>query len=437
MNQESYRIDRRELIIGSAAAIATSTAGCRGESETGPAEGAPRRDVPLRIALSGSERDAEAIARGWGAISEQPLRITTMAFDRTESDAFANTLLEEIANSDLAIYPLAFIAEAVAAESIVTLSDDDFEMMEQSAGSMAPALRNGAARYAGDNVAVPLGGLLPAILSNEEFEPVQSWDQYDELVEQVWKGSAAEPSAPGWAAAMFLWRSSGIKSWLFGREDLQPLVETEPYVETLEQMVSTHAKYEFKRQTPAQVWEGVTAGQWRGGIGFPNVRVESDGEFRILNLPGTSDISKVLLDGFSPVVSLSANCRQSAAAKQFMQWICGGEGSRAIRQQVPGMSDIVGWDRDGGGDDAILTQSSYDQWLGRRLNAPVTLPCLQLLRAGEYYGALDQQVGLALDGEVSAESALSAVAEKWAAITGEVGRDRQLRCWRRAQGMRA
>ena len=81
--------------------------------------------------------------------------------------------------------------------------------------------------------------------------------------------------------------------------------------------------------------------------------------------------------------------------------------------------------------------SAYQQWLGRRLEVPVTLPALQLLSAGRYYEVLDQQVGRCIDGKATAEEALAEVSTKWRAINDSVGTEKQERAWRRAQGMRA
>ena len=77
-----------------------------------------------------------------------------------------------------------------------------------------------------------------------------------------------------------------------------------------------------------------------GGIAFPQRSIEPEDDLQAVNCPGVNDLSKVLLDPFSPVISLSANCRQSTAAKRFIHWISGGEGSEATRQQVSGMTHI-------------------------------------------------------------------------------------------------
>jgi hypothetical protein len=439
VTQDLNQLNRRHLLVGSATWAVGATLGCRHEEEPVAAATEERQDVPLRLALAGTEQDAESIQRGWGAVTEQPIDIQPIKMDRGDAGTLSDAILTAAKNSDLIIYPLAWVAQASAAEVVVALSDDEFEAIDQESGSLFPALRSGAARYADQYLAVPLGAALPALLwgvdDAESGQPaIESWQAYDDAVSKVWNGMASEPSAPGWAGAMFLWRAASAKSWLFSREDLRPLVDQEPYIESLDLMVRTHARYQMKRQTPDQVWSAVNSGELKGGIGFPGVRTEVQREFQIGNMPGVNELSKVLLDPFSPVISLSANCRQSTVAKRFIGWISGGEGSPTIRQQVAGMTEIrESANRE---NDAYAGgPNSYNHWLATRLSSPVTIPNLQLLQAGDYYAALDQHVGRALAGDAKPREALAAVAKQWQATSEHVGIDKQLRAWRRAQGI--
>jgi hypothetical protein len=439
VTRNSFYLDRRRLLFGSAALAISTYAGCdRQASEISVASKPERRDVPLRVALFGSDHDAESIRRGWGAVTEQPLEIQTIPLSRDSAAELADLMMAAAKKNDLLIYPLLLVAEASAAEAIVALSDSELEEMEQKSGALFSALRNGVARYAGQYYSVPLGASLPALLSVDDVGPLDSWEAYDELVEQAWDGLAAEPSAPGWAGAMFLWRTATPTNWLFNRDDLRPLVDTEHYVESLRLMIQTHAKYRSTQRTPEQIWSAVREGQLKGGIGFPQKREKSEGELSLSYPPGASETSRVLLDPFSPVVSLSANCRQSAAAKRFIEWISGGEGGQSVRQQVLGMTDIRRATPGSGQSDAVSGGiRSYDSWLADRLRSPLTLPTVQILRAGQYYQALDSQVRRALDGQSTPADALSNVAEQWQAATEQAGLKKQLREWRRAQGMRA
>ena len=434
--QQPIRLTRRRLLGSSAAVAASALVGCdRASTSSGDqsntASEAKRPLVPLRLTMVGDPAALEVITRGWDTVAEHPVDIDLIPLDRSKPEGLAEQVIAAAEQTDVLILPLVLTAELIQRELVVPLSGEAFETADQSLGAIVPAVRNGAARFAGEIFTVPLGSPLPFLLSVEELESVDSWQAYDRLV-QRWDGEAAEPTAPGWAAAMWLWRSAAERNWLFGREYLEPLVDTEPYVRSLEQMVQTCSRYQSKGLTPQQVWQGVASSELRGGIGFPELRSEVEGNVIIAGLPGTSDRSRVLFDPFSPVSLLASSCRQSAVAKRFMTWMSGGEGSRTVRREVRGMTDT----RVPGASSSSTEGSNYDRQLNARLSSPVTMPTLQLLGGCDYYAVLDEQVIRAINEEISPSEALGKVAEQWQAITDRVGTKDQRRVWRRAQGMR-
>jgi hypothetical protein len=386
------------------------------------------------VTFVGAQQDAEAIRRGWSSVTDHPLDIAMIDLDRTQPEALADEVLERARQTDVVILPLALISQAVHQQRLVPLTADEFQAANEEWGEVVAAVRNGAARYAGETYCIPLGAQQPFLISTEELPAVESWQAYDQLVEQ-WGGLAGEPTAPGWAGAMFLWRSAAERNWLFGRDQLEPLVQEDAYVRSLELMVQTCSRYQLKNQTPQQVWDGVAKAKLRGGIAFPQRRSQTEALVTVQELPGTVDGSRVLLDLFSPVIGLAASCRQTALAKQFMVWISGGEGSRPVRQQVLGMSETRGRTTLAAGPTSA-NESSYDRQLMRHLANPVTMPTLQLLEGGSYYGVLDRQVIRAIQGEATPSEALAEVAAQWESITERVGQEDQVRVWRRAQGMR-
>ncbi len=381
--------------------------------------------------MVGDPEALEVITRGWDTVAEHPVDIDLIPLDRSKPEKLAEQVIAAAEQTDVLMLPLVLTAEVIQRELVVPLSGETFETADQTLGAILPAVRNGAARFAGETYTIPLGAPLPFLLSVEELESVDSWQAYDRLV-QSWDGEAAEPTAPGWAGAMWLWRSAAERNWLFDREYLEPLVDTEPYVRSLEQMVQTCSRYKTKGLTPQQLWQRVTASGLRGGIGFPEIRSEVEGSVIIAELPGTSDGSRVLFDPFSPVVLLASSCRQSAVAKRFMTWMSGGEGSRTVRREVRGMTDT----RVDLASSSSTEGSNYDRRLAGRLESPVTMPTLQLLGGCDYYAVLDEQVIRAINEEISPSEALAETAEQWRAITDRVGTKDQRRVWRRAQGMR-
>lgn len=436
MKQYPAVLNRRRLLVGSSALAVGAAVGCRHEPEKVVAK-PERRDVPLRILMTGSDEDSEAIRRGWSAVSDQPLSIQSIELNRAEFGSLFEVVHAAADRSDLVICPLALVSQLAGEKAIVSIPKEDFEQIEETAGKLLPSPANGAARFAGEFFSVPLGAAIPAVLSAEEIGEVESWEDYDQVVAEQWDSLAAEPVAAGWAGAMFLRRAAAIPNWLFRREDLSPVVDTEPYIEALQLMMRTCSRYKSEPRTPGQVYNGIQAGELKGGIGFPVGQISADIEIFISSTPGLNESTKVLLDPFAWVICLSSNCRQSVAAKRFIGWIAGGVSSESVRRSVTGMTVVRTSPTSSVGSDSLDRNNSYDRWLTSRLQTPITLPSLQILNAGEYYQQLDQQVLQCLRGESTAQQALGEVARRWRKITDRVGVEKQLRAWRRAQGMRA
>ncbi|TWU42710.1 type 2 periplasmic-binding domain-containing protein [Novipirellula artificiosorum] len=429
-------LNRRELLATAGAAWLVS--GCSRDPEPLSSPTVPRSDVPIQITWVGSEQDAESIRRAWAAVDPQPLKIKSLPFSRANEPNWISDLVAEAQRSDLVIYPLLATAELVGAEALVPISDEQFDEMEQELGPFLSAPRNGAARYADEYVAMPLGARLPALLSILEVPDLVSWADYDSWVATELEGQAAEPLADGWAAVMFLWRAvSSISSgWLFTRDDFVPTIQSPPYVEVLTQMAETATRYKSGRLTPDQIWESLQKGEIAGGIGFPTTPMTSETEITISDLPGGGESIRMLLDPFSPVVSVSSHCRQSSASKRLMNWLSGGEGSQLLRREVRMITPTRS-----AKPSVLATESQagnpYEKWLVERLTLPVTVPSLQLHSADAYYRSLDEAVGRCVDGQTSAEDALREVAEQWQTLTQRIGKEKQLSAWRRAQGLRA
>ena len=427
---DSY-LNRRRFLIGSATVASSLQLGCDKQEQVVTPTETGRKQTPLRILMLGQPGVEEIISRGWQAISEQELKIEVVELERANSDGIGDVFLEAATKADLVIYPLALVGEAARSDTVVEITTDDIQRIESKVGPLYSAARNGAARYGASTFALPLGCKLPALLSRSKLQPLESWESYDKLVEDEWDGMAAEPTADGWAGTMFMWRCSGLENWLFERGSLAPMINTEPYVKSLDLMLRTNSRYTQRDCTPDQIWSLVAAGELQGGIGFPERSSESESDARLLSLPEAETVSKVMLDPFSPVVSLSANCRQTSASKLFIAWICGGEGSGSVRRQIAGMGDL----RDGGissGD-----AGAYESWLSRQLQAPLIAACPQLNSAMGYLTVLDEQVRQALAGECTAQEALNDVAERWQSLTSSEGLEEQMRAWRMAQGMRS
>lgn len=483
-------LPRRHFLKTSAAGGLAALVGCSRDPEVEtPGSGAAgggvgRTDVPLRVLVCGDQAWADAIGTAWGGISEQPLAIEVIPHraaspggdeailpvaggDRAAPGAkvtseFAGKLVAAMRRSDVGIVPCGVIADLDETASSITLGPDVTEDAGLAADRFFPVIGQSLMRWRGEPAAIPLGCVQPAMLiaadmstapANGDLAGIpESWQRFIEVAERLRASSpddaptVAEPLAGGAAAKMFLWRASdaGPSVWLFDRESFAPVLADAVYVRTLETMRACAATYAGRRLTAGEVWGGVASGKIKLAIGWPGLssdppRVESIGDVLVVPMPrgaegaGGSAFSAVLPDPDAPIGLISDRCRQTSAAKRFLIWISGGDGSEMVRRFGPGMTPIRGGETGG---DSSGDGGEYEQFLKTRLASPQLRPTVRLHGYDLYMAALDEQVLGCLDGKRSPADALTAAAESWAAITAKMGTDRQARAWRLAQGLR-
>ncbi len=467
------RLPRRRFLISSAVGGIACATGCSSQPQETPATSRPS-DVPLRVLLCGSSAWADAISTAWGGVAEQPLMID--AIDPTSSGAaadgpvdsqhdgqgFGSQVAEKMKVSDLAIVPCGLLPELTTSRAFTPLGTAFMDEAQLGADAILPVLREASMRWAGEAVGIPLGSAQPALLISGEtaadsLEIPKTWEAFIETAERLQTASrigepvVAEPLAGGAAAKMFLWRASDAAPavWLFNRETFEPVLSDEVYVQTLETMRACAELYGDQRLTPGEVWQRIASGQLKMAIGWPGSsgdppRVESLGDALVSSLPRASEADAdqaaspprpvgVMADPDAPVALLSSRCRQTAAAKRFLIWLAGGEGSQMVRDAAPSMTVLrtaaeSAPQSSGGG--------SYSDYLRGQLASLQVRPTLRLHRYDRYLAALDQQVLACLDGKASAQAALAAATEAWQALTAEVGAKVQAQAWRQAQGLR-
>ncbi len=430
---DSLSISRRKMLVASSAVLIS---GCGKEKKKAQPTGdvsSIRRDVPLRVTYVGSDEDAERLKRSWAAVVEQQLNIMVSPLSRVDPTTWANDLAEKSSKSDVVIIPLMAVAGLFADEQLLAFRDEDLVAWGEQSGDLLQACHT-QSDYDGNPTVMPLGGQVPALVTAEETDPITTWDQYDQWVQKV-DGKAAEPLAPGWSAAMFLWRAaSSIESeWLFERDTMQPLLESDEYVAVLDQMQQTVSRYSGAAKTPTQIWTELQDGSLDGGIAIEPASKAAESQLFVSNLPGPQGENRILLDPMTPVACLASSCRQTAASKQFISWISGGEGSETVRQNLPGFSTV----RRSNIQSSERTQkqtSGYQQWLEGRLQTAVTVPPLQLIDAAEYYQTLDRGIIEGLANKADPKQTLLAISKQWNTITKRVGIKTQRAAWRRSAG---
>ncbi len=476
----SPRLRRRDWISGATGVIATM--GCRPNQHDAieSAQGRPpRTDVPLRVLWMGDQADADVLQRTWASISEHPLDIDLIEPLRQHetgdapdapSPASSKEFFQRANAADVLLYPVSLMGELVSTKRVMPLLadaapaanseseiDHDEGVFARSEYTTLPVALRMATSFASEQVATPLGGYLPALLMGESSrEPsLLTWDQYSDFVEST-GGKCSEPTAPGWAGAMYLWRlaSSLRTTWLFDRETLTPLMTQPDYVAVLQQMRDTVKKFspEFRNLTPGQVYQRVHGGEMQAGIGFPRVDSATSGAedqddtvITFAALPGGKNAlsssnsgikmrqvrQRSMVDPFMLVGSIASACRQTAAADTFLDWLAGGRGSEPLFRSISSLVDVA----------APASQSSIDMieryraWLKTALSNPGFVPTLQLAGAAEYYAVLDEQVRACTLGDTAAEVACEQINDAWSRLHQKHDLPSQKRMWRRAQAM--
>ncbi|TWT52495.1 hypothetical protein Pla22_01190 [Rubripirellula amarantea] len=393
---------------------------------------------------------ADVIRRGWAAVSEQPLTIEVMGKGSRLDSFDVDQLLEAAKKSDILWVPHFAIPDLVAAGGVDSFKDDS---TLDAVNAMLPAIRNGLTQYAGEVHCIPLGPTLPVVMSVDSVASIQSWQGYDKAVTETWKGKAAEPTSEGWAGMMFLWRCGNIVDrWLFDQNNFDPLITGDDYVAVLEQMKQTHDRYEIKDLSPSEITAMVAGGELRGGISYPidsqssnssaldvtalprrvDDKITDDVE-EALRATSSSEHFSVLFDAMTPVLAISASCRQTASSKTFISWITGGESSGNSRRELPAVFPNTPRIASSESSDGFEYAATRDRILAQ----PLTLPGLTVLNAPSYYQAIDHAVRACLYQDQPAKNALAEAASTWSKLTDEIGMQQQLKAWRRSRGLRA
>jgi hypothetical protein len=471
-------ISRRGWLGGGLASLLL--AGCVGEKKTtnengtGATSSSRRRDVPLRVVVVGTAETAQAIQKSWSGIADQPLEMTTLSVAEAgepvalppmaaqqDGPETRSQFAAAAESADVLLYPAFLQGLLATAKGAVAFPDAALAEDRLAAEQLLPALTAGPMQYGKEPIALPLGAIVPALLVAVPDWPAEaslSWSAYRERISELPAGRAAEPLADGWAARMFLQRANSYAddAWLFDRDNFQPLLMREPYRRALEELVEAAAYYPAEPMRPDQVWQAVRAGELDIAIGWPTSQVgnQAIGDVRIEPLPAGEqwysesrqawvdrDPSRaaLLLTGDGLVASISADCRQTAAAEEWIGWLSQEGGAGSLQQQIGGLSVT----RNLGTVDAVSENRAIDPvarqhraYLRDQLSQTRLRTMLRIPAASGYLNQLDTAVLAAIAGDQSVTASLQQAANAWETITLELGRENQMRHWRQSTGLR-
>ncbi len=409
--------------------------------------------VPLRVLSSASDRFNQRLENAWRSVSDQPLKIETVA---------AADLPSKVTQSDVVIFQNQEMGELQKSPLLSSIPLSLLDSPALAEKTLLTSLVNDTMRWSDERVALPLGTIVPALCATLELAEAntENWENYDQTIQNLAVGESAEPLADGWAGFSFLYRASSLTggTWLFDRQSFSPVLNSPPYLRALQQLVEARKRYPTDRLTPEQIWSRLNAGELKLAIGWPAGQIEDGSASAGIRIEPMPYGKEVYLDSWqarssTPVVSfassrglvvaLSASCRQSSAARSLMSWMVSADGINALRGSDNGVLPIRREILEAEDSDRVFTttsndplQASFDAHLVRNLGTAQIRPSLRIPAASQYMEILDRQVIAACEGEITSEDALQQVVTQWEQLTEKLGRREQANAWRQAQGMR-
>jgi ABC-type glycerol-3-phosphate transport system substrate-binding protein len=463
------------LVLGSLVAIILT--GCpkpEEPKETPKAAKAVEPD-PLTALVIDDTQIGEALARQWLAQSNGQLRIinrTTQEWEQTDFELGSDI--------DVAIYPVGLLGELESRQRIIPLAKKVWMSSNYNKEELLRIFRSTIPRHRNEIWGVPLGGAMLTLVFDQSVAdrlPLglpTDWEKLKESVsllkEKSDSGSVRMPFrmplAKGWAAEVFLARvassirTRGRLSTVFDRNDMRPLIDSEPFRIALEDlkylMGEDRAQLELD---PAALFQEILDGRTLMGITWPTP--SDDGESRnnspeaskikveFASLPGSDawfdnkagqwnqrsadESRKYDLVGFNGLLgSTSAASHNASGAFEFLAWL--GNKSTPLKTMVyssqsgPFRASHLGnpsiWFTRELSDECALR---YADVLQENHDRDVLFMFPRIPGRRQYLTILDENIRDCLRGDLKVDAALSKSAQEWNALTDKLGREKMIR----------
>lgn len=448
--------------------------GCEPKSEEMTEDLIPEKPPldPMTALIIGEPELGPKIVRQWAAKREGELTVIDRSLDDWIASDFS--IEEEV---DLVIYPPIFVGELAERKRIKKIERDIWNGESINKNSLLSHYRRRLVRYANEPYGLPLGNPhfamvyhLPRLGGNSEELPT-TWKALERRLGKL-TGEASKLDAPlakDWAAWVFLSRVApdvrerGAFSVFFDRNEMKPLINTEPFVEALKELKRITSQRSLE-MAPGDVYRLAASGQSTAAICFPSsgfdgedpTAIEERETLKFVSLPGSekffnqrtgqwkerfdSDQNQVDVFGFSGLMaSVTTTCRYEATAWELLAWV---SDNRSAASTVAGFSTVGPFRASHLGDPT--------RWLGEQITLdladeytaiveniherPMVLMFPRMLAGHRYLSVLDDAVREYLTSEVDAQKVLDEVAVEWNAITKEVGRRKMLNSIQRDAG---
>ena len=423
------------------------------QSKTIQAPGTSRQAAPQLTILIVDDRPLTAglkLLRGeWAERTGGQLVLKQISVQELSNWPLADSKLK----SDLIIYPSRFVGSLVSKDWLRPVLKSVLQSEEVGIGDFYPLIRNVVLPYGEQIYALTLGEPPLMLVRNTESRSsvaLPTWrdvgHRLNTELSPLRYPLAIELLVRGTAFAQYRGQSPG---W-FDSGTMQAKIATPPYARALEQMLASKqaASQQAVSQETAQTTD-LTALSW------PSASRENSLEpLSFSPLPRAAEVYNPLLKTWEAneseatlvflgyagrSVSVTRSTRNSSSAFKLLRWIA----SDSVALQLSPRSQATAWFR-------RSQATKAKKWLPKRGSSAETAHAVtELLSARRahllpripgidtYLQSLDATIGHALGQGLPAESVLARAAEQWDALTGKLGRDRQLKAYRKHLGLSA
>ncbi len=454
-------------------------------SAAGPGES--ERLPPIEVVVVDDDALANAIEREWTASGGAPLTMKRMqAADLKRRQAWT---------ADVVVYPFSWMGDLVSQRIIRPLertagfspnSTEQPEALEIS--DFFERTRNSEMTWGKKTYAASLGSPQFVLLYRKDvFDQLSlsvptTWAEYDRVVKRVEEQSAAartilqvseeQPltSAPlgvGWAAKTFLARVAAYArnrsqySCLFSIQAFDPQINQTPFVRALDELRAIHKS--AAESTPYSIAADFAAGKLAVAVTWPEAArsanstrtSESNSKrlaFGVASLPGSRDFfdrssgkwqSRLpTASSHVPLLGVSGRCASigrrtpdANRAYDFVTWLASRENGLRIASRsrdttisrfsqsttVPRAYSHIA--------DELANVIQSDQ------SSDLKLSVIRVPGHDRYMQVLDTAVRESLSSAETSQTILNDVAESWAAITEEIGKEKQVSAYGKALGI--
>ena len=432
--------------------------------------------ISVKILVLDDESLGPVIQRQFRSRRNGEVQVVQLPWEKFADDNFAAAQ-----TADLLIYPAWRLGELASRDLLVPISEDNARLEENANRSLLFSDRDQAISWGGKQVAMSMGQSHWVMLYRSEIletlsvSPPATWKEFDKLVDSIEALSEGDlpkriaiPLQGHWASYSLLVRvASAIRvpgkfSSLFEVSTMQPLVDTEPFLKSLQAWQKQVGPFPLS-QTPAEVLADYAQGEvavaliplnshWLDEVGsdaFPQTTLSGvpgweavydvNREVWIEQLAGTK-LCVPLIGSSGMLVSASNSSQQQRNGIDVMTWMTSKPMSGILSQESPqaGMSRKVHLANPGpwlGTSFSADHAAQFADYMNGLEGTRRVLISLRIPGAEQYLQVLDDAVRDSILNHANAVETLASAASQWISIVAEKGMPEQKRAYRQSMGL--